>query len=54
MKLMIDKFEGNYAVCETEDKKMINFDINKLPSGVKEGDVLILCGDDIKIDTEKL
>lgn len=40
MKVIIDRFEGSFAVCETEKKEMINIDIKKLPYGCKEGDVL--------------
>lgn len=53
MHVVIDRFEGNYAVCETEDKKMINIEIAKLSPGAKEGDVLLIIGNNIKIDTEK-
>ena len=42
MKVIIDRFEEEYAVCEKEDRKIINIDKNKLPSTVKEGDVLII------------
>ena len=49
MKVIIDRFEGEYAVCEKEDRKMMNIEKNKLPSIAKEGDVLIIEGNDIKI-----
>ena len=39
-KYIIDRFEGDYAVCETEDMSFINIDIPLLPHGVKEGDVI--------------
>jgi len=42
MKLIVDRFEENFAICETEDKEMINIDIEKLPDGVIEGDILLL------------
>ena len=32
---------------------MINIEIDKLPQGVKEGDVLIIEGDNIKVDKEE-
>jgi hypothetical protein len=41
MKLIIDRFEGKYAVCETAERKMINIDKAKLPAAAKEGDVII-------------
>jgi hypothetical protein len=56
MKVTIDRFEGDYAVCEKPDKTMINIKKTKLPSEAKEGDILEIEGDSIKIDagrTEK-
>lgn len=53
MKVIVDRFEGQYAVCEDEDLNMINIEIDKLPQGVKEGDVLIIEGDNIKVDKEE-
>jgi hypothetical protein len=43
--LIIDRFEGNYAVCEQEDKSMINVPKYKLPLNCNEGDSLILDSD---------
>ncbi len=40
MRYIIDRFEGNFAVCENEKQEMVNIPASKLPSGVKEGDVL--------------
>lgn len=37
--LVIDRFEGNYAVCEDGDSH-ISIEIDKLPIGAKEGSVL--------------
>ena len=53
MKVIVDRFEGSYAVCEDEEQKMINIEIDKLPQGIKEGDVLIIEGDNIKVDKEE-
>ncbi|MFL0267972.1 DUF3006 domain-containing protein [Candidatus Clostridium radicumherbarum] len=56
MKVIIDRFEGNYAVCEEEDRTMIDIEKSKLPPGAKEGDVLAILDDEITIDiieTEK-
>jgi len=41
-KLIIDRFEGNYAVCEWNDKSLVNVPKYKLPLNCKEGDILIL------------
>ena len=50
MKLIIDRFEGIYAICEKEDQSMINIEKDKLPSNVKEGDVIIFEDGFYKID----
>ena len=39
---VIDRIEKKYAVCEMEDKTMINIPIEKLSSGCKEGSCLEL------------
>lgn len=51
MKAIIDRFEGDYAVCETEDKRYINILKSELPQGIKEGDVLNRINDKWNIDT---
>ena len=53
MRAIIDRFEGFYAVCEKEDKTMINILKINLPSEVKEGDVLIFENNKIFIDIEE-
>lgn len=53
MKITIDRFEGKYAVCEKENLDIIHIEIDKLPKGVKEGDVLIIEGDNIRIDKDE-
>lgn len=52
MMLIIDRFEGNYAVCEKEDRSMMNIPREKIPSDAKEGDVLLIENDQITIDHE--
>ena len=49
MKLIVDRFEEGFAVCEGEDQEMINVERSKLPEGVMEGDVLLLQDDDTYI-----
>lgn len=53
MKVIIDRFEGLYAVCEKENKTMIDILKINLPFEVKEGDVLILENNMITIDIEE-
>lgn len=50
IKVIIDRFEGVYAVCETEDKRYINVLKSELPQGIKEGDVLNCINDKWCID----
>lgn len=52
MKVIIDRFEGEFAVCEKEDSEMIDIEISKIPAAAKEGDVLDICNGIIVIDIE--
>jgi len=52
LKVVIDRFEGNYVVCEKEDRTMINLEKSKVPCNAKEGDVLIIKENEITIDKE--
>ena len=52
MKLIVDRFEQGYAVCEDENNSYINIDIEKLPSNVKEGDIIIYDNGIITIDID--
>ncbi|KNZ40606.1 DUF3006 domain-containing protein [Acetobacterium bakii] len=49
--MIIDRFEGEFAVVELSDKTFINIPLSELPKSSKEGDVLII-GIDQK-ETEK-
>ena len=52
--LVVDRFEGNIAVCEDrETGEMTNIEITKLPEGVLEGDVLNYKNGEYTIDVEK-
>jgi len=50
MKLIIDRFEGIYAVCEKEDGSMINIEKDKISQDAKEEDVLLVTENGITID----
>ena len=50
MVVVIDRFEGLLAVCEKEDRTMIDIKRTLLPSDAKEGDVLNIDDDEITID----
>lgn len=53
MKIVIDRFEGPFAVCEKADRTFMDIRIDLLPHGVKEGDVLDMQGDKISIDIKE-
>lgn len=53
MKVTIDRFEGKFAVCEKENREMIDIERDKIPEVAKEGDILILDGDVITVDREQ-
>ncbi|MDF1496029.1 DUF3006 domain-containing protein [Caproiciproducens sp. CPB-2] len=38
--LVIDRFEGTYAICEDKDQKFFAIETTELPQGAREGDVL--------------
>jgi hypothetical protein len=50
MKVTIDRFEGEFVVCEKPDRTMINVRKDKIPANAKEGNILIIEGENIKID----
>ena len=53
MKVVIDRFEGDYAVCEKEDRTMMDVLRSSIPAQSKEGDVLNMEDGVITIDTEE-
>ncbi|MGI5838949.1 MAG: DUF3006 domain-containing protein [bacterium] len=53
MKVIIDRFEAEFAVCETEDRQMLNIHRNRLPKEAKEGDVLRIAEGGVAIDKEE-
>lgn len=53
MKIVIDRFEGDYAVCEKKNREMIDIRKDSIPKEAKEGDVLYIEGNKITIDIEE-
>ncbi|MBC2578922.1 DUF3006 domain-containing protein [Clostridium sp. DJ247] len=51
MKVIIDRFEGPYAVCKKEDSSMVDIKRIKIPMEAKEGDILQI--EDSKITIEQ-
>lgn len=50
---IIDRFEGEFAVCERDDLKFENIEKIKLPKGVNEGDVISFDGEKYIKNVEK-
>lgn len=53
MRVIVDRFEGDYAVCEKEDRTMLRIKRHRLPEGTAEGDVLVVDQDRISVDAEE-
>jgi hypothetical protein len=53
VKVVIDRFEGDYAICEKENREMIDIKRHRIPKEAKESDVLDIQGDKIIIDVEE-
>ena len=53
MELIIDRFEDEYAVCEDENKKILNINKSKIPKQAKEGDIIIYIDGKYILDKEK-
>lgn len=45
---IIDRLEGEHAVCEDEERQMHTFPLTALPDGAREGDGICL-GDDGRV-----
>lgn len=46
MKIIIDRFEGDFVIVELEDKELVDFPRILLPEEAKEGDVLSITIDE--------
>ena len=53
MKVIIDRFEDNYAVVELEDKRTINMPKELLPADAKEGCVISIMIDQKETDNRR-
>ena len=50
MRVVIDRIEGLYAICEMDNRKMIDVELKNIPKQAKEGDVLDIEGSFIIIN----
>lgn len=54
MEIIIDRFEGSFAVCENQlTGEMIDIRRSKLPANIKEGDYLIIKDGQVIVDERK-
>lgn len=53
MKVVIDRFEGRFVVCEKDDRTMMNIERNKIPAKAAEGDVLDIEEGTVTLDVEE-
>lgn len=53
MKVIIDRFEGKYAVVETENGEFENMPRSLLPKGACEGDVVSISVDKNETENRK-
>lgn len=53
MEVIVDRYEGDFAICEQLNREMIVIRKEMLPDGVTEGDVLDISEDRITINPEK-
>lgn len=53
-KVVIDRFEGEYAICEDTDQSRFAVETAELPQGAKEGCVLAISEDgEISLDLDE-
>lgn len=53
MNFIIDRFEGDYAVVELENKEMIDIPRTILPVGAKEGDIINISIQETETEKQK-
>ena len=53
MKYIVDRIEGDLALCETENEEMVNLPLKDLSEGTKEGSVLIQEGNSWMLDQDE-
>ena len=53
MRYIIDRFEGEFAVCELEDMSMVNIPKKALPSDALEGDSILVTIDSAETEARK-
>lgn len=44
-RVVIERFEGIYAICEDDDKGLFAIEVSEMPQGAKEGSVIDITDD---------
>lgn len=52
MIITVDRFEGDFAICEHEDGTFKDIPLNELPAETTEGSVLVFADGEYRIDLE--
>ncbi len=53
-RLVIDRFEGKYAICEDSEQKYFAIETTELPADASEGCVLLISEEgELRLDTEE-
>jgi len=52
-RITIDRFEGNFAICETEGNQMIDIPASIFPSGASEGNIYEVGFTELKPEEEE-
>jgi len=53
MKVIVDRIEGNFAVCEQKNRQILNIPLKDIPFVPREGDTIIINGNSYKLDVEE-
>ena len=53
MEFSVDRIEENIAILEDKDKTKLELELEALPKGIKEGDILDFKNGEYRIDTKK-
>lgn len=52
--LVIDRFEGKYAICEDAEQKFFAIETEELPAGAAEGSVLVITDEgELRLDQQE-
>lgn len=50
MRYIVDRLEGGIAVCEDENKEFVGISLEKLPEGIRSGDMIVETEEGFTVD----